>query len=165
MKITFSTCYYILKAKYEVNIFLHWCENFLSIMTKCNIVFYTNKETLQILNLNSLIKRYLQNENIRVVIYNLEDFHTYNYKSKWKSNHSNNYLLNSISSWKLNMLWNEKIHMVKKTMDEKYFDTYENLYPQSKLNKINLKNQQPIEKMINEAGIYELYRKSRKPLA
>ena len=123
MKITFSTCYYILKAKYEVNIFLHWCENFLSIMTKCNIVFYTNKETLQILNLNSLIKRYLQNENIRVVIYNLEDFHTYNYKSKWKSNHSNNYLLNSISSWKLNMLWNEKIHMVKKTMDEKYFDT------------------------------------------
>ena len=50
-------------------------------------------------------------------------------------------------------------------MDNKYFDTYENLYPQSKLNKINLKNQQPIEKMINEAGIYELFRKSRKPLA
>ena len=50
-------------------------------------------------------------------------------------------------------------------MDDKYFDTYENLYPQSKLNKINLKNQQPIEKMINEAGIYELLRKSRKPLA
>lgn len=123
MKITFSTCYYILYAKRGINFYLKWCENFLSVMNNCNIVFYTNEETLRILNSNTLIRKYLQKENIRVVIYNLEDFYTYNYKLKWKLNHTNNYLLNSISDWKLNMLWNEKINMVKKTMDEKYFDT------------------------------------------
>lgn len=123
MKITFSTCYYILKAKFNPTIFLQWCENFLSIMNNCNVVFYTNEETLNVLNSNTLIRRYLENQNIRVVIYNLENFYTYDLKLKWEENHINNYLLNSVTDWKVNMLWNEKINMVKKTMDEKYFDT------------------------------------------
>jgi prophage antirepressor-like protein len=72
---------------------------------------------------------------------------------------SYNDVLNSIG-YKYNIIQKKRLNM-----DEKYFNTYENLYPQSKLNKINLKNQQPIEKMINEAGIYELLRKSQKPLA
>ena len=71
---------------------------------------------------------------------------------------SYNDVLNAIG-YKYNVIQKKRLKL-----DEKYFDTYENLYPQSKLNKINLKNQQPIEKMINEAGIYELLRKSRKPL-
>ena len=123
MKITFSTCYYILKAKFEANVFLQWCEFFLSIMTNCNVVFYTNEETFQILNSNILIKKYLKNENIRVIIYNLEDFYTYKYETQWKLNHSNNSSLNLVTDWKVNMLWNEKIHMVKKTIDEQYFNT------------------------------------------
>lgn len=123
MKITFSTCYYILKAKFDAIVFLQWCENFLSIMKNCNVVFYTNEETLQILNLNTLINEHLQNENIRTVIYNLEDFYTYNYKTEWELNHNNNFALNQLVDWKVNMLWNEKINMVKKTMDEKYFNT------------------------------------------
>ena len=50
-------------------------------------------------------------------------------------------------------------------LDSKYFNTYENIYPQSKLNKINLKNQQPHLKLINEAGIYLILSKSQKQLA
>jgi prophage antirepressor-like protein len=50
-------------------------------------------------------------------------------------------------------------------LDSKYFDTYENIYPQSKLNKLNLKNQQPHLKLINESGIYLLLSKSQKQLA
>jgi hypothetical protein len=123
MKITFSTCYYILKAKFDPTIFLKWCENFLSIMTNCNVVFYTNNQTLQLLNSNTLISEYLQRENIRVIIYNLEEFYTYHYKNEWKTNHDNNQSLNHLVDWKVNMLWNEKINMVKKTMDERYFDT------------------------------------------
>lgn len=123
MIITFSTCYYILKAKFNPIIFLEWCDNFLSIMNNCNIVFYTNEETLNILNSNISIERYLQKENIHVVIYNFDNFYTNNYKEQWELNHLNNHLLNSSTDWKVNMLWNEKINMVKKTMDEKYFDT------------------------------------------
>jgi hypothetical protein len=123
MKITFSTCYYILKAKCDTTIFLQWCENFLSVMSKCNVVFYTNEETLKILNSNTLINRYLQNSNIHVVMYNLEDFYTYNYKTEWELNHVNNFSLNQLIDWKVNMLWSEKINMVKKTMDEEYFNT------------------------------------------
>ena len=50
-------------------------------------------------------------------------------------------------------------------LDDKYFNTYENIYSQSKLNKINLKNQQPHETLINESGIYLLLSKSNKNIA
>lgn len=50
-------------------------------------------------------------------------------------------------------------------IDDKYFDSYENIYNQSKLNKINMKNQQSNEKMINESGLYFLLSQSNKPLA
>ena len=50
-------------------------------------------------------------------------------------------------------------------IDDKYFDIYINIYPKSKLNKIQLKNQQPNLKMINEAGLYLLLSKSNKKVA
>jgi prophage antirepressor-like protein len=50
-------------------------------------------------------------------------------------------------------------------LNSKYFNTYENIYPHSKLNKINLKNQQPHLKLINESGIYLILSKSQKRLA
>ena len=50
-------------------------------------------------------------------------------------------------------------------IDRKFFDSYENIYPQSKLNKIKLDYQKPNEKFINESGIYLLLAQSNKPLA
>ena len=50
-------------------------------------------------------------------------------------------------------------------IDDKYFEIYINIYPKSKLNKIQLKNQQPNLKMINEAGLYLLLSKSNKKVA
>ena len=50
-------------------------------------------------------------------------------------------------------------------MDNKYFDIYINIYPKSKLNKIQLKNQQPKLKMISESGLYILLSKSNKKIA
>jgi prophage antirepressor-like protein len=49
-------------------------------------------------------------------------------------------------------------------LDNKYFDTYENLYKKSKLNKIYT-NIQPATKMINESGLYILLSKSSKKIA
>ena len=72
---------------------------------------------------------------------------------------SYNNVLNSIG-YKYNVIQKKRLNL-----DDKYFDSYINLYSQSKLNKINIKNQQPNEKMINEAGMYYLLSKSNKPLA
>ena len=67
------------------------------------------------------------NKNIKLVILNIEDFYNYKYKNKWIENHEKNDLLNNNSKfktdWKLNMLWSEKISFVKKTIEEKYFET------------------------------------------
>jgi len=49
-------------------------------------------------------------------------------------------------------------------LDNKYFDTYENLYKKSKLNNQNT-NIQPATKMINESGLYILLNKSSKKIA
>ena len=49
-------------------------------------------------------------------------------------------------------------------LDNKYFDTYENLYKKSKLNKTNI-TIQPATKMINESGLYLLLSKSSKKIA
>jgi len=50
-------------------------------------------------------------------------------------------------------------------LDDKYFSTYELIYPQSKLNKIKIAYQKPNEKFINESGLYLLLSKSSKPIA
>ena len=46
-------------------------------------------------------------------------------------------------------------------LEDKFFDTYENIYKKSKSNKQN-NNIQPATKMINESGVYLLLSKSNK---
>jgi len=58
-----------------------------------------------------------------------------------------------------------KKYKQKITLDDKYFSTYELIYPQSKLNTIKIAYQKPNEKFINEAGLYLLLSKSSKPVA
>jgi hypothetical protein len=125
MSITISTCYYILKSKFDHRIYLQWCSNFLSLIETNNfkLVLYTNEESFEMLISNDEIKRYISNPNIKIIIYEFEQFNTYQFKSKWEQNHQNNHLLKNIVDWKVNMLWSEKIHMVKNTMDEKYFES------------------------------------------
>jgi hypothetical protein len=53
----------------------------------------------------------------------MDDFYNYRYQDKWISNHAKNIYLNQRTEWKLHMLWAEKIHFVKETVDNKYFDT------------------------------------------
>jgi len=50
-------------------------------------------------------------------------------------------------------------------IDNKYFNTFENIYKLSKLNKYDIKNIQPHTKMINESGLYLILSKSNKNLA
>jgi hypothetical protein len=90
--------------------------NLISIVNKFNLVIYTDSNSSKYINTKS-------NPKIKVIIKPLEQFHNYKYKDAWIKNHNKNLLLNTKSSWELNMLWSEKIWFVKETIERKLFET------------------------------------------
>lgn len=112
--VTIISCYYILKNKYPNEEYLKWIRNF-SLITKCNIIVYTNKESRPIIE--PLLEH---NKQITIVEKEFEEFYMFSYKDKWVSNHERNNELNHRSryniDWKLNPLWNEKIAFVQDAM-------------------------------------------------
>ena len=115
--ITFSTCWYIFKAKFDHETYKGWIHNMLSNVHNYNLVIYCDYSGY------SYIEPYLDNPRIIVILRPVEKFYTYNYKNQWIDNHERNYLLKDKVDWKLNMLWSEKINFVMETAREKYFDT------------------------------------------
>jgi hypothetical protein len=116
MSITFSSCFYVIKSKFEANIYIEWMNNFISIVNNFYLVIYTDQNSFKYINTKN-------NPKIKIIIKPLESFYNYKYKDYWIKNHENNYLLNDKSCWELNMLWSEKIQFVKETSENKYFDT------------------------------------------
>jgi len=116
MSITFSSCFYIIKSKFDSNVYIEWMNNFISIVNEFNLVIYTDENSFSCINT-------LGNPRIKIVLKPLEQFHNYKYKDSWIKNHEKNYLLKDKSSWELNMLWSEKIQFVKETIERKYFDS------------------------------------------
>lgn len=116
MSITFSSCFYIIKSKFDPKIYIEWMDNFISIVNNFNLVIYTNKNSVKYIDIKN-------NPKIKIIIKPLCNFYNYKYKDYWLKNHQKNYLLNDKSSWELNMLWSEKIQFVKETSEKKYFDT------------------------------------------
>jgi len=124
MKITFSSCFYVLKSKFDSIIYQEWMNNFISIANNFNLVIYTDEKS-------SIFINTYNKPNIKIIIKPLECFITYRFKQNWISNHEKNDLLNYNSplrerwdtSWELNMLWSEKVWFVNETILKKYFDT------------------------------------------
>ena len=116
MLITFSSCFYIIKSKFDYNKYIEWMNNFISIVNNFNLVIYTDENSIKYIDTKN-------NQNIKIIIKPLEKFHNYKYKNYWITNHKKNDSLNNTTSWQLNMLWSEKIQFVKETMNEKYFET------------------------------------------
>ena len=116
MSITFSSCFYIIKSKFDHRNYFEWMNNLISIVNNFNLVIYTDENSSKYINTNGNLK-------IKIIIKPIEQFYNYRYKYFWISNHENNYLLNDKSCWELNMLWSEKIQFVKQTYENKYFDT------------------------------------------
>ena len=121
--ITFSTCFYILKAKFNPYVYVNWMNNLFSLVNEknnFNLVIYTDVASIKHIKSNENIEN---NPRVRVVIKRIENFYNYVYKEQWIKNHYNNYLLKDKIDWRVNMLWNEKIWFVKETIDKKYFNT------------------------------------------
>lgn len=116
MSITFSSCFYIIKSKFDYRIYIEWMNNFISIVNKFNLVIYTDENSFKYIDTKN-------NPKIKIIIKSLDKFYNYKYKDYWITNHENNHLLNDKSCWQLNMLWSEKIQFVKQTYENKYFDT------------------------------------------
>jgi hypothetical protein len=116
MSITLSSCFYIIKSKFDHNIYVEWMNNFISIVNNFNLVIYTDENSVKYIDTKN-------NQKIKIIIKSLENFYNYKYKDFWIKNHEKNHLLNDRTSWQLNMLWSEKIQFVKETTEKKYFDT------------------------------------------
>jgi hypothetical protein len=116
MAITFSSCFYIIKSKFDFTTYIEWMNNFISIVNQFNLVIYTDENSISYINTND-------NPRIKVIIKPIGEFYNFKYKNYWIENHKKNFLLNDKSCWELNMLWSEKIWFVKETIERKYFDT------------------------------------------
>jgi hypothetical protein len=116
MSITFTSCFYIIKSKFNHEKYIEWMNNFISIVNNFNLVIYSDTNSCKYIKTNN-------NPNIKIIIKPIESFYNYKYKYFWIENHKKNYRLNQNTCWELNMLWSEKISFVKQTVENKYFDT------------------------------------------
>ena len=116
MSITFSSCFYIIKSKFNPNTYIQWMNNFFTIVNNFNLVIYTDENSSQYIDTKG-------NPKIKIIIKSIEQFYNYKYKQYWIENHKKNIFTNSWSSWELNMLWSEKIWFVKETIERKYFES------------------------------------------
>ena len=114
--ITFVSCWYNFKAKFNKEIYYDWIDNMLTNVNNYNLVIYTDDD-------GYLLLHKYEKSNIKIIIKDHTSFYNYRYNNCWINNHSNNHLLKNKVDWKVNMLWSEKIGFVRDAYEEKYFDT------------------------------------------
>lgn len=115
MNITFSTCWYNFKAKFGLETYMGWIDNFLSNVESCYLVVYTDETGL------GLFSKYFTNPNIKFIVKPVETFYNYRYREFWIRNHEKNTSLNTMVDWRVNMVWSEKVHFVNETIKKQYF--------------------------------------------
>jgi len=118
--ITLSTCWYILKSKFNIDTYLEWIRNFLSMVNNFNLVIYTDNKSI------TYLLPFMNNRDtrIKIIIKPMSQFYTYKYKNNWIINHATSDLdLHKRIDWKLNMLWNEKVFFMQETIQNRYFNT------------------------------------------
>jgi len=118
--ITFSSCFYIMKSKFNPDTYIKWMNYFISIVNNFNLVIYTDEKSVKYIDTR-------ENSKIKIILKPFDEFYNYRYKDYWIRNHKNNIFLNEKSKfntdWQINMLWNEKVWFVNETANKKYFDT------------------------------------------
>lgn len=104
-----STCFYIVKSKFDVNTYVNWFKNLLTNIKKFKLVVYTNTESY-----NYIYPYCDGNKNIKIVLKDFEKFYNFKYNDNWIENQKNNIYLRDID-WKLQLIWSEKINFVYDT--------------------------------------------------
>lgn len=123
MTVVFSTCWYPFKAKFDTYIYQTWIDHMISNVENFFLVIYTISEGIPFLT------KAVGNPRIRIVVKPLEEFRQYRHKEKWIENHAKNMWLNQKVGWEVSVLWAEKVHFVKHTIQEGFFsDTVPSWY-------------------------------------
>ena len=146
MTTTCVSCYYEIKNKHG-NKFNDWFKNTLAI--NCPYVIFSNKQGIE------LIKKYRSSYPTYYIELEIKDFYTYKYKDRFLTDPIN------CPSVELNLVWNEKIFMVKKAHKLNPFNSewfkwidagicvYRNEYPwQNSFPNLNKLNKLPKDKFI-----------------
>jgi hypothetical protein len=120
VNITFSTCWYQFKAKFDFSVYAPWIRNMLSNVRAYNLVIYTDEAGKAAFDFDSYAA---VNPRIRVIVKPFESFRNYAIKDLWIANHEKNATLNKLVDWRVNALWSEKVHFVHETVTQRYFDT------------------------------------------
>ena len=84
MSITFSTCWYNFKAKFDSSTYLQWIDNMLSNVNQYNLVIYSDEQS------SRCLEKYLQNPKIKLILKPYTEFYNYTYHESWMKNHENN---------------------------------------------------------------------------
>jgi hypothetical protein len=119
-RITFSTCWYQFKAKFNHDVYRQWIANMLSNVRNYNLVVYTDTASCTDAGLVAMVG---DNPRIRIVLKPMEAWHNYTMRDVWEANHARNELLAGLVDWRVNMLWSEKVHFVAESVARGYFDT------------------------------------------
>ena len=124
INITFSSCLYLVKNRHGYEKHLNWFRDFIRVVNRFYLVIYTGENEYdaicdEIRNLGEDTRR-----KIKVILKPFSEFHNYKYERFWMENNARpGCKLAEIADWRLNMLWCEKTHFVRETIENQYFDT------------------------------------------
>jgi hypothetical protein len=117
MSVTFATCFYKIKSKFDSTVYYKWMTNLLENVNNFNLIIFTDEENK--LMINNIAKN---NKNIKIIVKSFESFYNYKYKNQWIKNQQKNIYLNFVD-WELQLIWSEKINFVLECINNKYYNT------------------------------------------
>ena len=53
MSITLSSCFYVIKSKFDPKIYVEWMNNFISIVNNFNLVIYTDENSVKYIDIRN----------------------------------------------------------------------------------------------------------------
>lgn len=122
--ITFSSCLYQLKNRHGSDKHMEWFRDFMKVVNRFYLVIYTGENEYSVIQ--NEISRLDENaqHKIKVVVKPFTEFQNYKHERFWRSNNEREESkLKDIADWRLSMLWCEKTHFVRETIEKRYFDT------------------------------------------
>lgn len=124
INITFSSCLYQMKNRHGYQKHMIWFRDFIGVVNRFYLVIYTGENEYNgICNEIRKLDEPTQ-QKIKVVVKPFSEFYNSKHERFWMENNARpECKLAELADWRLNMLWCEKNHFVRETIENRYFDT------------------------------------------
>lgn len=103
---------------------MNWFRDFIGVVNQFYLVIYTGESEYpwicnEIQKLDETTR-----QKMKVILKPFSEFHNYKHERFWMDNNARpECKISEIADWRLNMLWCEKTHFVRETIEQQYFDT------------------------------------------